>query len=65
MGRSAASAAALKPMDTTKDIAGRRGIKESTPAHWRSDGIGPKSVKAGRTVMYPKEPMVEHFRDHL
>ena len=61
----AALAAALKPMNTTKDIADRGGIKESTLAHWRSDGIGPKFVKVGRTVMYPKEPMIEYFRDHL
>lgn len=47
------------------DIAVRCGIKESTLAHWRSDGIGPKFVKVGRTVMYPKEPMIEYFRDHL
>lgn len=64
-GAFASLAAALKPMNTTKDIADRYGIKESTLAHWRSDGIGPKFVKVGRTVMYPKEPMIEYFRDHL
>lgn len=58
-GAFASLAAALKPMNTTKDIADRCGIKESTLAHWRSDGIGPKFVKVGRTVMYPKEPMIE------
>ena len=61
----AALAEVLKPMNTPKDIADRCGIKESTLAHWRSDGIGPKFVKVGRTVMYPKEPMIEYFRDHL
>lgn len=61
----AALAEVLKPMNTTKDIADRCGIKESALAHWRSDGIGPKFVKVGRTVMYPKEPMIEYFRDHL
>ena len=28
-------------------------------------GIGPKFVKVGRTVMYPKEPMIAYFKEHL
>lgn len=32
----AALAAALKPMNTTKDIADNCGIKEGTLAYWRS-----------------------------
>lgn len=61
----ASLAAALKPMNTTKDIADNCGIKENTLAYWRSMGIGPKFVKVGRTVMYPKEPMLDYFREHL
>ena len=34
----AALAAALKPMNTTKDIADNCGIKEGTLAYWRSAG---------------------------
>lgn len=33
----AALAAALKPMNTTKDIADNCGIKEGTLAYWRTD----------------------------
>lgn len=57
--------AALKPMNTTKDIAENCGINENTLAYWRSMGIGPKFVKIGRTVMYPKEQMISYFRQHL
>lgn len=58
----AALAAALKPMNTTKDIADNCGIKEGTLAYWRSAGIGPKFVKVGRIVMYPKEADDRLFR---
>ena len=61
----AALAEVLKPMNTTKDIADRCGIKEGTLAYWRGAGIGPKGVKVGRTVMYPKEPMIAYFKEHL
>ena len=61
----AALAAALKPMNTTKDIADNCGIKEGTLAYWRSAGIGPKFVKVGRIVMYPKEQMIAYFAQHL
>lgn len=61
----AALAAALKPMNITKDIADNCGIKEGTLAYWRSAGIGPKFVKVGRTVMYPKEQMIAYFAQHL
>lgn len=57
--------AVLKPMNTTKDIAVNCGIKEGTLAYWRSAGIGPKFVRVGRVVMYPKEPMLDYFRRHL
>ena len=60
----AALAAALKPMNTTKDIADNCGIKEGTLAYWRSAGIGPKFVKVGRIVMYPKEQMIAYFAQH-
>ena len=43
----AALAEVLKPMNTTKDIADRCGIKEGTLAYWRGAGIGPKFVKVG------------------
>lgn len=61
----AALAEVLKPMNTTKDIADRCGIKEGTLAYWRGVGIGPKFVKVGRTVMYPKEQMIAYFKKHL
>ncbi len=61
----AALAAALKLMNTTKDIADNCGIKEGTLAYWRSAGIGPKFVKVGRIVMYPKEQMIAYFAQHL
>ena len=32
---------------------------------WRSAGIGPKFVKVGRIVMYPKEQMIAYFAQHL
>ena len=38
--------------------------KEGTPAYRRSAGIGPKSVKAGRTVMHPKERTTAHCAQH-
>lgn len=28
-------------------------------------GLGPKYVKVGRTVLYPKEELVSYFREHL
>ena len=39
--------------------------KEGTLAYWRSAGIGPKFVKVGRIVMYPKEQMIAYFAQHL
>ena len=54
----------LKPMNTTKDIAAT-GISEGTLGYWRSMGIGPKFVKVGRVVMYPKEQMIAYFAQHL
>lgn len=54
----------LKPMNTPKDFA-TSGIAEDTLAYWRSQGIGPKWVKIGRTVVYPKECILSYMRDHL
>ncbi|AUD86779.1 helix-turn-helix transcriptional regulator [Bifidobacterium breve] len=54
----------LKPMNTTKDIAAT-GISEGTLGYWRSMGIGPKFVKVGRTVLYPKETILDYFRTHV
>ena len=48
-----------------EDIADNCGIKEGTLAYWRSAGIGPKFVKVGRIVMYPKEQMIAYFAQHL
>lgn len=56
--------AMLKPMNTTKDVADC-GIPEGTLAYWRSMGIGPRFVKAGRSVLYPKEEVIAYFRSHL
>lgn len=54
----------LKPMNTTKDIAAT-GISEGTLGYWRSMGVGPKFVKVGRTVLYPKETILDYFRTHV
>lgn len=54
----------LKPMNTTKDIAAM-GISEGTLGYWRSMGVGPKFVKVGRTVLYPKETILDYFRTHV
>ena len=54
----------LKPMNTVKDVA-RIGINETTLAYWRHNGLGPKYVKAGRIVLYPKEEIITYLRDHL
>lgn len=48
-----ALAAALKPMNTTKDIADNCGIKEGTLAYWRS-GHRPE-VREGRTNRHVSE----------
>lgn len=60
----AALDAMLKPMNTTKDVAAC-GIPEGTLAYWRFIGKGPRFVKIGRMVMYPKEEVVACFRAHL
>lgn len=54
----------LKPMNTTKDI-DATGISEGTLGYWRSMGVGPKFVKVGRTVFYPKETILDYFRTHV
>ena len=54
----------LKPMNTAKDVADI-GISEGTLAYWRSMGIGPKVVKVGRTVLYPREALIAYFADHV
>lgn len=59
-----ALAAMLKPVNTTKDVAAC-GIPEGTLAYWRFRGIGPRFVKIGRIVLYPKEEVVACFREHL
>lgn len=41
----AALAAALKPMNTTKDIADNCGIKEGTLAYWRT-GVARASARS-------------------
>lgn len=60
----AALEAVLKPMNTPKDVA-ECGITERTLAYWRTMGLGPKFVKVGRSVLYPKEELVSYFREHL
>lgn len=52
-------------LERINQAADRCGIKEGTLAYWRGAGIGPKFVKVGRTVMYPKEPMIAYFKEHL
>lgn len=55
---------ALKPMNTPKDISAT-GISEGTLGYWRSMGVGPKFVKVGRSVLYPKETVLDYFRTHV
>lgn len=50
----AALAEVLKPMNTTKDIADRCGIKEGTLAYWRGCGNRPE-VREGRTDRHVSE----------
>lgn len=38
---------------TTKQLAQRLNIHEQTPRKWRMLGIGPKGIKAGRSIRYP------------
>ena len=54
----------LKPMNTDKDVAAT-GISEGTLGYWRSMGVGPKFVKVGCTVLYPKETVPAYFRTHV
>ena len=57
--------AALKPMNSPKDIADNAGVNENTLAYWRSTGIGPRFVKVGRRVLYPREEFIDYMRAHL
>lgn len=57
--------ARLKPMNTSSDVAELCGVSESTLAHWRTMGVGPRFVKIGRRVHYPKEELLNCFRSHL
>lgn len=54
----------LKPMNTTKDLA-KCGISEGTLAYWRSQGIGPRFVKVGRHVLYPREEVIAYMKSKL
>lgn len=56
---------ALPPMATPKALSAVSGIPEGTLAYWRSVGIGPKFVKAGRAVLYPRDAVVAFMRKHL
>ena len=45
--------AALKPMNSPKDIADNAGVNENTLAYWRSTGID------------PREEFIDYMRAHL
>lgn len=47
---------------TPGEISQMAGIAESTLAHWRHKGKGPKYIKIGRKVMY-RECEVEAYLD--
>lgn len=55
----------LKPMNTPIEVAQCSGIKVGTLARWRSMGIGPRFVKIGRTVHYPKEEIVRCLSENI
>lgn len=55
----------LKPLNTTKDIHDIIGIPESTLSEWRGAGVGPRWVKIGRRVMYPREEIILCLRNNL
>jgi predicted site-specific integrase-resolvase len=57
--------AALLPMNTTRDLADRAGIAPSTLSTWRATGVGPRFVKIGRKVLYPKEEVLRCMRENL
>lgn len=58
-------AASLKPMNTPTEVAQCSGIKIGTLARWRSMGVGPRFVKIGRTVHYPKEEIVRCLSENI
>ncbi|GFO60967.1 hypothetical protein GMST_32920 [Geomonas silvestris] len=45
---------------TTKEVAERFHLKETTLERWRWQGQGPKFVKLGRTVRYRDEDLEEY-----
>lgn len=45
---------------TTAEVAERYRTKESTVRYWRHIGKGPRSVKIGRTVLYPVDEVERH-----
>ncbi|WP_191996815.1 helix-turn-helix transcriptional regulator [Bifidobacterium platyrrhinorum] len=55
----------LKPMNTPMEVAECSGIKIGTLARWRSMGVGPRFVKIGRTVHYPKEEIIRCLSENI
>lgn len=58
-------AANLKPMNTPGEVAELSGIKIGTLARWRSMGVGPRFIKIGRTVHYPKEEIIRCLSENI
>ncbi len=42
---------------TPEQVAERYGMSPKTLANWRSLGLGPKPLKAGRRVLYPESEL--------
>ena len=47
---------------TEEDFASLAGIKASTAEAWRKRGKGPRFVRLGNRVLYPRDAVLEHLR---
>jgi predicted DNA-binding transcriptional regulator AlpA len=48
------SHSALEPLLTVHELSEYLGIPVATLYDWRVDGVGPKAVKLGRSLRYPR-----------
>lgn len=55
----------LKPMNSPSEVAKASGICEGTLSSWRCSGRGPKFVKVGKSVLYPREEVLSYLKSHL
>jgi excisionase family DNA binding protein len=54
-----------RPRDylTTREVAELFRTSESTIRYWRHKGIGPRSMRAGRRVLYDRRDVEAHIRE--